>query len=379
MHQKDSKEDFGLDKRVRGSKNHEGPRFGVQSGEMSVTVKDDGNGEEKKDGTLGSGEGDSVMVEAPGKGDPVMVEAPGKGDPRWSSISDAVFVFRHIAFLLLGLMLSIGTTVSFIATFMVSPRVPIDADPTKSSTLVGAYYQPLVFLLYDFSEVVGRAWSPIPGPEPNRKDSFIEGVTRVLPAVRILFLMPLFLFVSPVQVRFPSGSKVSIPLGWSDVLYALAVFLTGATNGWCLNMLLVYAQRRASLIPETLGVSAGADMVSVQMLKLKDVLGPDAEVDDGGGEGPHSGQHEDVLMKEVRVLDASVTSVPISDQARDKIIGGDQVLTVPVGHIKIGDEYVDKLRARCQEACGTLWGVLLAIGLLLGSLSVFLWNLVLPL
>lgn len=254
-----------------------------------------------------------------------------------SQFMDAIIVYRHIWWFVMGTMLSIGTTVSFIATFMVSPRVSASIGG-PNSRFVTSYYRPFVFLLYDSSEVVGRAWNRIPSQIPTKTDRIFKKMTKLLPIVRLIVLTPLFLFFSPVQARYSISSikLTAIPLGVNDFMYALAIFLTGVTNGWCLNMLFVYAQQASSLIPETKG-----------MIEKFGVI-PDED------QNPGEDNSEGCLSSDTGRINLNMEQTASMVQ-------------------------IEQIRSRSLSACGTLMGVFLATGLLLGSLSVFLWNLILPL
>lgn len=212
------------------------------------------------------------------------------------SYATMIAVFWRIKWLALGLFITLAVTVSLFTLFITASRFPHRGD-SSSSDYFSLLYVPVIFIIDDFADVIGR-WIPaIPILAGTPRSSFV----LLLPWLRLLLLYPLFFLVAPVNVASRSMSPAYlVSFGFRDYLYGLSAFVFGITHGYCCTTLLMHAP--------TLSISKP------------------------------SSEHR------------STSTLNPSESLSD------------------GKE---------KEACGALMGLFLNTGLVLGSLSTFIWRLIL--
>ncbi|PJF17528.1 hypothetical protein PSACC_02618 [Paramicrosporidium saccamoebae] len=157
-------------------------------------------------------------------------------------------VFGRIRWFAFGILLVLGITISIFATFLTSPRRFLAPD----DGMLALYYVPLIFIIYDAGDFLGRwlpAFSLLAG---HPKSLFVQ----VSPWLRAVVFIPLFIFFAPVTI----GRTVSDPtgvfsLGSADLFYAVLTFTFGVSNGYCCTALLMHAPSLAISGRSTLTVN----------------------------------------------------------------------------------------------------------------------------
>lgn len=142
-------------------------------------------------------------------------------------------VFCRIKWFAIGILMTLFVTISLFATFITSPRrnVPVDS-------WIATFYVPIIFVIYDFGDVIGR-WLPgisLFGLHPKSR------LICLAPWLRLVIFIPLFAFGAPVNIG--GGTMPSTPsftLGFSDLSYALLTFTFGMSTGYCCTTLLMHA------------------------------------------------------------------------------------------------------------------------------------------
>lgn len=142
-------------------------------------------------------------------------------------------VLKRLRWYALGIMMALAVTINIFATFITSPRVAFAKD--SFMTEYDYLYGPVIFILYDIGDLLGRWLPAIPSVASSAKNlRFVE----IFPWFRLVVL-PLFFAISPLEIG-GIGPKPEY-LGREDFTYALLVFLFGFSNGYSNTLLLMHA------------------------------------------------------------------------------------------------------------------------------------------
>jgi hypothetical protein len=143
-------------------------------------------------------------------------------------------VFSRIRWFAVGILLTLGITISIVAAFLTSPRRFLGPN----DGIIALYYVPLIFIIYDAGDFLGR-WLPA--------FSFLAGhpkslFVQISPWLRAIVFIPLFMFFAPVNIgRTIEESTGVFSLGTADLFYAFLSFTFGVSNGYCCTALLMHA------------------------------------------------------------------------------------------------------------------------------------------
>lgn len=156
-----------------------------------------------------------------------------------SSFSLVWAVFKRIKWFALGICATLAVTISVYATFTTAPRLQ---SPYLSQSL-SLLYVPLVFMVYDVGDMLGRWLPAVDALNPSYKSKKLQ----VLPWARLSLLLPVFVVLAPVNI---TGHEIHRPLvhlsdGFVDVVYVLSTFLLATSNGYCCTTLLMHAPSQA--------------------------------------------------------------------------------------------------------------------------------------
>ena len=142
-------------------------------------------------------------------------------------------VLQRIWWLAIGLTATMALTISLYAAFIISPRKAAVQDNITLSLL----YVPLIFILYDASDLVGR-WLPIIKFFNLGSNSLL---LKILPWTRAVAAIVMFFFFTPVNIAGVIKSSGYSSLGILDLVYVILCFLLGITNGYLCTMLFMHA------------------------------------------------------------------------------------------------------------------------------------------
>lgn len=160
-------------------------------------------------------------------------------------------VFGRIRWFAVGILLTLAITISIVAAFLTSPRRFL--GPNDGT--IALYYVPLIFIIYDAGDFLGR-WLPA--------FSFLAGhpksvFVRISPWLRAIVFIPLFILFAPVNLgRVVGGPTGAFSLGSADLFYALLSFTFGVSNGYCCTALLMHAPSLAISGQSTVTVNGAA-------------------------------------------------------------------------------------------------------------------------
>jgi equilibrative nucleoside transporter 1/2/3 len=158
-------------------------------------------------------------------------------------------VLKRIFWLAIGIFLALAVTVSLVAAFITSPRIP----PTQitETPLWVSLYAPVIFLIYDVGDLIGRWLPAIDTLAFTPKAPFV----RWAPWLRFFLFVPLFVFIAPVSVSDGRTLPGDGGFGIRDILYAVVALLFGLTSGYCCTLVLMHAPALAvsqhTILPAT--------------------------------------------------------------------------------------------------------------------------------
>lgn len=156
-----------------------------------------------------------------------------------TSFSLVWVVLGRIRWFALGICATLAVTISVYATFTTAPRLQSPYWGPASSLL----YVPLVFLVYDVGDMVGRWLPTVDALNPSYRSKKL----KVLPWMRFALLLPIFVILAPVNITGHEVHRplISLPDGFVDAVYVLSTFILAVSNGYCCTTLLMHAPSQA--------------------------------------------------------------------------------------------------------------------------------------